>query len=278
MEIVIYKAKKYLGILLLMVLAIFVIYPLAWTVVSSIREPTDFFQDPWGLPDEFDFSVYGKVWTEFNVKYALLNSFKLSTITVCVSLIFTLTASFAISRMRWRYSNVVLAFFLAGLMIPGHSTIIPLYLSLLPIIEVIGPKNTLLIPYIAGTLPISIFIICNYMQSIPASLEEAAVIDGCNVFQLFYKIIVPVSLPAVATVTIFNFLGVWNELMLGLVFLTRNVDQTLPLAMLRFSGRFGTQWSETLATVSIAVIPSVLLYLLLQEKLIKGMTAGSVKG
>ena len=116
------------------------------------------------------------------------------------------------------------------------------------------------------------------MRSLPNSVEEAAIIDGCNIRQLFFRIIIPMSLPAVASVTIFNFLGVWNELMLALVFLTKNAEQTLPLALLRFSGRFGTQWSETLATVSIAVIPSILLYVILQEKLIKGMTAGSVKG
>lgn len=272
------KAKRFVGIALLLGLAVTVLYPLCWTVISSIRDPQDFFLNPWGLPDKLDFSVYGKVWDEFNVRHALFNSIRTASITVVASLVFTLTASFAISRMRWRLSNAVLAFLLAGLMIPGHSTIIPLYLSLVPVIEAIGARNAILIPYVAGTLPISVFIISSYMRSIPNSLEEAAIIDGCSVFQLFYKIIVPVSMPAIASVTIFNFLSVWNELMLALVFLTKNTEQTLPLALLRFSGRFGTQWSETLATVSIAIIPSILMYLILQEKLIQGMTAGSVKG
>lgn len=277
-SILFHKVKRCISLLLLTALAVSVIYPLAWTIMSSIRDPQDFFQNPWGLPQKLDFSVYAKVWTDFNVGHALFNSIRLSTITVSISLFFTLTASFAISRMQWRLSNVALAFLLSGLMIPGHSTIIPLYLSLLPVIESFGARNAILVPYIAGTLPISVFIISSYMRSIPDSLEEAAVIDGCNIWQLFYKIIVPVSLPAIASVTIFNFLSVWNELMLGLVFLTKNTEQTLPLAMLRFSGRFGTQWSETLATVSIAIIPSILVYIVLQEKLIKGMTAGSVKG
>lgn len=272
------RVKKLAVLIFLGALAVSVIYPLVWTLISSIRDPQDFFMNPWGLPDQFDFGVYSKVWHQFNVRHALFNSIQLSTATVAISLIFTLTASFAIARLRWRYSNAVLAFFLAGLMIPGHSTVIPLYLSLVPVIEAFGAKNAILIPYVAGTFPISILIISSYMRSIPSSLEEAAIIDGCNVFQLFYKIIVPISLPAVATVTIFNFVGVWNELLLGLVFLTSNVDQTLPLAMLRFSGRFGTQWSETLATVSIGIIPSILVYLILQDRLIKGMTAGSVKG
>lgn len=261
-----------------MSLAITVLYPLFWTIISSIRDPQEFFLNPWGLPKNLDFSVYAKVWNDFNVGHALFNSIKLSSITVVLSLLFTTTASFAVSRMRWRFSNIALAFLLSGLMIPGHSTIIPLYLSLLPVIDAIGAKNAILIPYVAGTLPISVFIISSYMRSIPDSLEEAAIIDGCNIIQLFHKIILPVSLPAIASVTIFNFLNVWNELMLGLVFLTKNTEQTLPLAMLRFSGRFGIQWSETLATVSIAIIPSILVYLVLQEKLIQGMTAGSVKG
>lgn len=272
------KVRFYLVTLLLIALAISVIYPIAWTVISSIREPQDFFRNPWGLPGEADFSVYREVWVDFNISHALFNSIQISTITVVISLIITLMASYAIARMRWRFSNVVLAFFLAGLVIPGHSTIIPLYLMLIPIIDLVGPKYAILIPYIAGTLPISIFILSNYMRSIPGSLEEAAVIDGCNIFQLFYKIMIPVTLPAIASVTIFNFLGVWNELMLALVFLSKNTDQTLPLAMLRFSGRFGVQWSQTLATVSIAIIPSILVYIILQDRLMKGMTAGSVKG
>lgn len=272
------KLKRLIANTLLMALAITVLYPLAWTIMSSIRNPQEFFLNPWGLPSSIEFSVYSKVWHEFNVGHALFNSLTISILTVLLSLVLSLTASFAIARMRWRFSNVVLGFLLAGLMIPGHSTIIPLYLSLIPVIEAVGAKNAILIPYVAGTLPISVFIISSYMRSLPSSVVEAAIIDGCNIFQLFLRIIVPMSLPAVASVTIFNFLGVWNELMLALVFLTKNTEQTLPLALLRFSGRFGTQWSETLATVSIAVLPSILLYVILQERLIKGMTAGSVKG
>ncbi len=272
------KLKRLIANTLLMALAITVLYPLAWTIMSSIRNPQEFFLNPWGLPSSIQFSVYSKVWHEFNVGHALFNSLTISILTVLLSLVLSLTASFAIARMRWRFSNVVLGFLLAGLMIPGHSTIIPLYLSLIPVIEAVGAKNAILIPYVAGTLPISVFIISSYMRSLPSSVVEAAIIDGCNIFQLFLRIIVPMSLPAVASVTIFNFLGVWNELMLALVFLTKNTEQTLPLALLRFSGRFGTQWSETLATVSIAVLPSILLYVILQERLIKGMTAGSVKG
>ncbi len=137
-SIFINKAKRAIIVALLMGLAISVLYPLAWTIMSSIRDPNEFFLNPWGLPNKFDFSVYTKVWHDFNVGHALFNSMRLSVTTVAVSLVFTLTASFAISRMRWRFSNLALGFLLAGLMIPGHSTIIPLYLSLLPVIDVIG--------------------------------------------------------------------------------------------------------------------------------------------
>ncbi len=269
---------KSISTILLLAIAVSVLYPLFWTITSSIRDSTLFFQNPWRLPERLDFSVYAKVWTDHFIKYALFNSIRISVLTVCLSLLITLPAAYAISRMQWRFSELALAFFLMGLMIPGHSTIIPLYLSLVPIIEIVGPKYAIIIPYVAGTLPISIFILTNFMRTIPTRLEEAAVIDGCSVPKVFYKIVLPVSLPAVATVSIFNFLGVWNELMLALVFLSKNTDQTLPLSMLRFSGRFGVQWSETLATVSIAIIPSISVYVILQDRLVKGMTAGSLKG
>lgn len=119
------KLKRLIANTLLMALAITVLYPLAWTIMSSIRNPQEFFLNPWGLPSSIEFSVYSKVWHEFNVGHALFNSLTISILTVLLSLVLSLTASFAIARMRWRFSNVVLGFLLAGLMIPGHSTIIP---------------------------------------------------------------------------------------------------------------------------------------------------------
>ncbi|NPV54367.1 MAG: carbohydrate ABC transporter permease [Firmicutes bacterium] len=270
--------KKLIIYGLLIALAVTVIYPIAWTIISSLRDSEEFFQNPWGFPRGFDASVYEKVWNEHQLKYNLFNSVMLSAIAVSVSLVVSLMASYAISRMKWRFSGLALAFFLMGIMIPVHSTIIPLYISMQPIINSLGARFALAIPYIAFNLPVSIFILTNFMRSIPSVLEEAAVIDGCSVPQLFLRIIVPTSLPAIATVSIFSFLGVWNELLFALVFLSRNTEQTLPLGILRFTGRYAVQWSETLAAVSIAMIPSMVIYMILQDRLIKGMTAGAVKG
>jgi raffinose/stachyose/melibiose transport system permease protein len=264
--------------LILIIITIAVLYPLVWTIISSFRESNDFLQDPWGFPTKIDLSVYPEVWNEYQIKYNLFNSVAISAVTVGISIAVSLAAAFAISRMKWRFSNLALLFFLMGLMIPVHSTIIPIYIGMQPIINSLGARVAIILPYIAFSLPISVFILSNFMKSIPNSLEEAAVIDGCSIFQVFTRIIVPMSLPAVATVTIFNFIATWNELLFALVFLNKNTEQTLPLGIVQFAGRYSVEWTPTLAAVSIAIIPSILVYVLLQEKLIKGMTAGAVKG
>jgi raffinose/stachyose/melibiose transport system permease protein len=135
-----------------------------------------------------------------------------------------------------------------------------------------------MLPYIVFGLPTAIFIMTNYMKSISLSLEEAAVMEGCSLAKSFALIIVPMTTPAIATVAIFSFMGIWNELMFALVFLQRKSVMTLPLGILRFTGLYTTQWQPTLAAIVLAMIPSLILYSILQEKIIGGMTAGSIKG
>lgn len=171
----------------------------------------------------------------------------------------------------------MMAFFLSGIMIPVHSTLIPLYVTLRPLAKV-DERLALMIPYVVFGLPVAIFIISNYMKSIPLSLEEAAVIEGCSLIKSFFNIILPMTKPAIATVSIFSFMGIWNELMFALVFLQRSTVQTLPLGILRFTGLYTTQWQPTMAAIVIAMIPSLIIYSILQEKIIGGMTAGSLKG
>lgn len=261
----------------LIIVGVSVVYPLLWTFFGSVRDEKLFALNPWGLPEQFDFSVYWEVLTEYGLARNMLNSLIMSFVGVVFIIWLALTASYALARMRWKGARYMMAFFLSGIMIPVHSTLIPLYVTLRPLSQ-IDERLALMLPYIAFGLPTAILLISSYMKSIPLSLEEAAVMEGCSLVRSFFNIIVPMTTPAIATVAIFSFMGTWNELMFALVFLQRTVVQTLPLGILRFTGLYATQWQPTLAAIVIAMIPSLLLYSILQEKIIGGMTAGSVKG
>lgn len=275
---VVNKLSSILVYVFLTSLAIVVLYPLLWTFLASVRPDTQFALNPWGIPKQFDLSIYREVWIDAGIARNTYNSLLIAALGVVISLILCLLASYPLARMRWKGAGIVLAFFLSGIMIPVHSTLIPLYVMLRPISKVLDERFALLIPYIVFSMPVAIFLIYNYMKSIPMSLEEAAVLDGCSLFQSFIRIIVPTVKPAIATVSIFSFMGMWNELLFALVFLQRQKVQTLPLGILRFTGLYTVEWQATLAAIMIAVIPSIILYVILQEKLIQGMTEGSLKG
>lgn len=252
-------------------------YPLLWTFFGSIREEKLFALNPWGIPESFDLSVYWEVLTEYGIGRNMFNSLLMSSVGVVLIILLALTASYALGRMRWKGAPIVMAFFLSGITIPVHSTLIPLYVMLRPLSK-IDERLALMLPYIVFGLPTAIFIMTNYMRSIPLSLEEAAVMEGCSLMKSFTKIIIPMTTPAIATVAIFSFMGIWNELMFALVFLQRAVVMTLPLGILRFTGLYTVKWQPTLAAIFLAMIPSLILYSILQEKIIGGMTAGSLKG
>lgn len=261
----------------LILVGIVVVYPLVWTFFGSVRDEKLFALNPWGLPEQLQFTVYWEVLTTFGLARNIVNSLGMSIIGVCLVIWLALTASYALSRLRWKGSKYMMAFFLSGIMIPVHSTLIPLYVMLRPMSH-IDERLALLLPYIVFGLPTAIFLISSYMRSIPMSLEEAAVMEGCSLVRSFFSVIIPMTTPAIATVAIFSFMGIWNELLFALVFLQRQVVQTLPLGILRFTGLYTTQWQPTLAAIVIAMIPSLVLYSILQEKIIGGMTAGSLKG
>ena len=242
-----------------------------------MRDEKLFALHPWSLPEQFDLSVYWEVLTEYGIAQNMFNSLLMSCVGVIIIILLALTSSYALGRMRWKGAPLVMALFLSGITIPVHSTLIPLYVMLRPLSK-LDERLALILPYIVFGLPTAIFIITNYMKSIPLSLEEAAVMEGCSLMKSFTRIIIPMTTPAIATVAIFSFMGIWNELMFALVFLQRAAVMTLPLGILRFTGLYTTKWQPTLAAIFIAMIPSLILYSILQEKIIGGMTAGSLKG
>ena len=256
---------------------VIILYPIFVVIISSFKSNEEIYTSPWGFPRSWMLESYTLIWTRFDMGYYFLNSIYYAVCGCMISLVLCSMGAFAISKLKWKLSKLTMAYFLLGMMVPVHATIIPLYINILKI-GIRDPRISLLLVFVAYAVPFTVFVLASFMESIPRSLEEAAVIDGCNVFMLFLKIITPLTKPAIATVTVFNFLGIWNDLLMSLVFITEEKHKTLQLGLLRFQSQFTTRYSPMLAALTIAMIPVIVVYLFLQDKIVEGVSAGAIKG
>lgn len=257
--------------------SIAIIYPLIFVFFSSLKSNNEIFMTPWALPENWNFKVYYDVWTKFNVQVYFLNSVYYATVSVFISVLISSMAAYALTRMKWRLRSAVFSLILLGLMVPVHSELVPLYI----IFRKLGfndPKISLVGIFVAFSIPITVFLVSGFIKGLPIELEESAVIEGSGLIRVFFTIIMPLLKPALATVIIFNFLGVWNDFFAGLIFISKETDKTLQLGITRFQGNFATRYADLLAAIIIAIVPSIAVYVVMQDKIISGLTAGAVKG
>ena len=255
---------------------VMIVYPLLFTLMSSFKTNQEIFSTPWALPRSLSLHFYIRLFTEFNMQSYLLNSLFYATVVCLVGLVVTTTAAYAIGRMRWKLSKVALGLLMTGLMVPMHAIIVPLYI----LTTRIGVTNrmALMLIFITNTIPVSTFMIIGFLKGIPREIEESAVIDGCSIPRAFVSIVCPMLKPTLATVTIFNFLSVWNDLLLSLIFLNEETQKTLQLGIVRFKNAFYTDYNILLSGIIVGVLPSILVYLFMSEKIISGISAGAIKG
>ncbi|MGM1046401.1 MAG: carbohydrate ABC transporter permease [Bacillota bacterium] len=263
--------------LLLLVYSLITLYPLYWLFISAFKTNQDFFNNPYGLPVEWMKENIVRAWDLGNMGRAMLNSTIVTITSVLLTIVLSLLAAYVLARFQFRFKKVVMALFLAGMLIPIHSTLVPLFLMMKEI-GLLNSYGALILPYTAFELPIAIFLAMAYMISIPREVEEAAMIDGNGWWGIFGRIILPLCTPIVATISILAFLRFWNDFSFALVFINSQALKTLPLSLSLFSDGFGTDYSLTMGAMAIAVIPTIVIYLILQEQIMKGMVAGSVKG
>lgn len=262
---------------ILIVLSLAYLYPLIWLVFNSLKTDAEMFSNPWSLSSSYQFGNYITAWTSGKIGSSFFNSVFVSLVSVAVTIIVSSMAAFALKRFKWKYSGLVLGIFLLGVMIPIHSTLIPLFMAFNKI-DLLDKYISLILPYVAFALPTSIFILSGFMASFPKEIEEAAIMDGCKMRGVFWRMIFPLSKSSIATISIFNFVNAWNELMFALIFMSDPNKMTLPVSLTRFRGQYSTSWTIQLAAVVIMVIPSLVAYFFLNDKIIKSLTVGAVKG
>ena len=269
---------KTIVFVLLIIWAVIQIYPLLWLLLFSFKNNTEIFGgNVLGLPHVWQFKNYSTAVMSGNVGVYFLNSALVTVVTIAVSSVLIATTSYAIVRMKWKLSKVTLTVFLLGMMIPIHAALLPLFV-ILKNLHLLNTYLALIIPYIAFALPMGIFILTGFLYSIPRDLEEAACIDGCNIYQAFLKIIMPLLKPGLATVAIFTYLSTWNELMFANTFINSESMKTITVGILSLSGQYTTDWGPIGAGLMIATVPTLVIYILLSDQVQKSLIVGAVKG
>ena len=258
-------------------MAVIYIAPLLWVFNVSFKTNREIFSAPFALPKEFTFENYTFAWTAGRLGIATLNSFIVCVITLILSMLIGSMAAFAIGRLRWKGSKLALTYFLTGMMIPVHCVLIPLFTRFAKM----GLSNNLLgliIPYLTFALPITIFIMTGFFESMPNELIECACMEGANLFDIFFRICLPLGKTGLFVTGLMTFVGNWNELLLAMVFISDDMKKTLPVSLSKFVGPYNTNYSQMFAAIIIAIIPTIIVYCLFSNQIVDGLTAGAVKG
>ena len=254
------------------------LFPVYWMITFSLKDNKEIFgENVIGLPQHWVWENYTRALNVGNMPRYFLNSIIVTVVTILITLLTSIMASYALTRLKWRARTTMHKFFMLGLTIPIHASIVPLY-STLAKLSMLNTYWALIIPYSAFSLAMGILISIGFMSDIPYDLDEAAFLDGCGVWGIFMRVIVPLMLPAVATVGIYTFLQCWNELMFANVFISRDVLKTLPVGIQSLSGQYTTEWGPIGAALALATIPTLLVYVFLSKQIQESFIAGAVKG
>jgi raffinose/stachyose/melibiose transport system permease protein len=250
-------------------------YPVLWMVLQSFKSKSEMYANMWGFPEVVRLENYGRA-IEMGMLRYIANSAIVSLGAVVLILAAASLAAYAFSKFPFRGSQPLFFLFIFTLVVPMQAMIIPLYAVLVGL----GVTNTylvLILPYAAAGLPVSIFLLRAFFDTIPHELEEAAKIDGCSEFGAFWRVVLPISGPGLAAVAILQFVNAWNELALALVAIRNQSLRTIPLGLQIFVSDY-VEWGPVFASLSMATIPVIIVYVLMQRHFIKGLTAGAIKG
>ena len=265
------------GYILLIAMLIFLLFPFYWTFVTSIKPQKELYGSTvtyW--PTAVTFDSYRKLFSEYNFLKPMLNSLLVASVTTVVSLTVSLLAAYAFSRYRFRGRKFFMTLFLTNNMFPTVLLLIPLF-AIMRRIGILYTPSALILSYTTFTIPFSIWLLNGYLDDLPRSLEEAAMVDGANRAQAFMKIILPMLIPCVVATGAYVFMTAWNEYTFAVMF-TNESNRTIPVALKNFIGQLGVEWGMLTAGGIITIIPVCIMFFFAQKRLVEGLTAGAVKG
>lgn len=270
------KGKKILVNAIMVVIGISFLFPMYWMLNISFKSKSEVYDNPFGLPKQWVFNNYRDALEKFNFLRYLSNSLIYSIGTILLTVLLGSMLAYCISRMNWRYKGLALSYISMGLIIPAQVVIIPLLIM----IRNMGLKGThlgLILPYSAFALSSCVLMLYAFFRGLPRELEEAACIDGCNVFQSFFKIIVPVIKPAVTTQCVLIFMNTYNEFFLAFILGAEDRIRPLTVGLLNFFVSIGvSHWGQIGAAMIITSIPTILVYVFGNEQIENALTAGAI--
>jgi multiple sugar transport system permease protein len=253
-------------------------FPFVWTLLSSFKPASQLFQiNPRLWPETFAWDNYWAIFLERRFHRNILNSVIVAGTTAFICVALGSFAAYALARLRFRGKTALLGFILVISLFPPVSIVSPLFLMF----EKAGLINTypaLIFPYLTFALPLAVWLLTAFFRQIPYELEEAARVDGASTFQVFFRVTLPLAAPGVFTTAILTFIYCWNEFLFALALTTNDMSRTIPVAIVLFSGYHTVPWGQILAAVSVVTLPVAFMVLILQRRIVSGLTAGAIKG
>ncbi len=270
--------RKIILWLVLSAVAVVQIFPLIWLVDFSLGSSNEMFTS--GLliiPQKILWGNYIKAFVDGHFLLYLRNSVLINGLAVALVTVFSIMAGYACRRMHWKLSGFVKTLLLVGMMIPIHATLLPNY-KIYHMVHLTDTIWALLIPYVAFSLPQALFLMTGFIEALPIELEEAAVMDGCGIYRIVFRIVTPLLKPSIATVAIMTFLNNWNEFMMASTYLSTPKWKTLPFSVLEFTGQYSSNYAVQFAVMALTATPAVIVYIILNKHITKGVAMGAVKG
>lgn len=265
------------GVFLTAVFLIMII-PIYYLLVTTFKTPAEAAESPLGLPRHFTFENYSRAIEAMGYGQALKNNLIIAVVSVVLLIVFASMSAYVIARSRKKLFQIMNSIFMVGLIIPFQISIIPLYRMLAAADLMNTHTAVILVDVFCINLPLSVFLMRGFIHTVPEELEDAALIDGCGIFQCFWKIIFPLLKPIISTVAILDTLAIWNDFMTPLLMLQSSEKQVLLQQVYKNVGPFSTNWTSFFPMLVMATLPLVLFYLIMQKQIIEGVVAGAVKG
>jgi len=264
-----------ISLLVVLLWTIITVIPLAMMISAAIKSPAELTENPFGVPQSFQWETFSRAWHEANLTRGMKNSIILTSVSIFFLIIFGASAAYPLARRtKW---TPIFYFFLSGIMVPFQLAMLPLY-RLMKTLDLINTYTGIIFIYIAVSLPMVIFLYTGFIKGINRELEEAAMVDGAGKFRMFWQIIFPLLKPVTSTVIIMNIMSLWNDFFMVLLFLPKKEMRTLQLSIFTFVGQYNSKLNLVMAAVILSILPMITVFLLLQKHFIKGMAGGAVKG
>lgn len=278
-----YQAFIYVA---LITLAITIVVPVGWVFLASIKQNSEFYGNPWALPQGFYIQNFADAWQKAKMGEYFLNSVIVTALALLILLVVALPAAYVLARFKFRGRKLANIAFMGGLFINVNYIVVPIFLMMVDLNSLVGSpiflnnRFVLALIYASTALPFTIYLLSSYFITLPKGFEEAAYVDGASYLRTMVQVIMPMARPSIVTVILFNFLSFWNEYIIALTFMTKDAAKTLPVGLMNLmkAQNAAAQYGQMYAGLVIVMLPTLILYILVQKKLTQGMTMGGLKG